>query len=417
MKFIYNNLKKNHFEISIALCFILPPVGILFLLLIGWYSLHRAWKERRSVTFTPCLFLFGCMFLSTIGSSIVMKNYSFFLISALILAYLGVYLKMTVDGIQSTFTAFKWLTIGGGIYFYGLYHFQQELMAHPFTSFLTGTALIGATHILEYDRLIGAAYNPNFSVALLLFGFSFLLAECLKSIRKSSWIQLGILAPLVILFMHAIILTGSRAGFCITIIIFTLFTFRWNKRIAFVLVSVITLNYKLVLSCMPRYTELIQAAGVRKEIWMHSFNLWQNHSLFGTTPLGFYKEYLYAYHEKVPHAHNMILSMFAEYGSLGGIAFLIVILINGYKVTLLYLAKENNKKHLDVYLLSLPVWLFTGFVDHVLYSPQVALMAIILLASWDKYTARLYKVNPAIWVITEKWMWRHSWKTSKTPKN
>jgi O-antigen ligase len=417
MKFNYNDLKKYHFEVSIGLCFFIPPVGLSLLMLIGWYSLHRVWKENRFFSFTLGQFLFGSMFISTIGSSITMKNYSFFLVSALILTYMGIYVKMSTDGVQRTFTCFKWLTIAGGFYFYVLYPFQQEIMTHPIASFLTGTTLVGATHIEEYERLIGAAYNPNFSVALLLFGLSFLLAECLKTIRKSCWIHLGLFTVTVMFFMHAIILTGSRAGFCISIVILTLFTFRWNKLFAFVLITLLVLNHKLVLTWMPRYDELIRSADIRKEIWLHSFELWQNHSLFGTSPIGFYQEYFYLYHEKVPHAHNVILSMFAEYGALGGIAFLIVIFINGYKIIWLYLSKETDKKYLDVYLLSLPVILLTGFVDHVLYSPQVAIMAIILLASWDKYTARLYLINPSIWIFTRKWMWRNTWKASRTPKN
>jgi O-antigen ligase len=417
MKFIYKYLKKYHFEVSIGLCFFLPPVGLLLLMFIGWHSLHRVWKEDRLFSFTLGQFLFGSMFISTIGSSIIMNNYSFFLVSALILAYMGIYVKMSADGVQRTFTSFKWLTIAGGLYCYGLYPFQQELMTHPISSFLTGTTLVGATHIEEYERLIGAAYNPNFSVALLLFGLSFLLAECLKSIRKSCWIQLGILMVTVMFFLHAIILTGSRAGFCISIVILTLFTFRWNKLFAFVLITFLALNYKLILTWMPRYNELIRSADVRKEIWGRSFEIWQNHSLFGTSSIGFYQEYFFHYHEKIPHAHNIILSMFAEYGSLGGIAFLIVILINGYKVTWLYLSKETDKKFLDVYLLSLPVILLTGIVDHVLYSPQVAIMAIIILASWDKYTARLYLINPSIWIFTGKWIWWNTLKASKNPKN
>ncbi|WP_416729754.1 O-antigen ligase family protein [Fictibacillus sp. JL2B1089] len=341
MKFIYKYIKEHHFELSVGFCFILPPIGLLLMLLIGWYSLHRVWKEGQPLSFTPSLFLFGSLFISTIGSCILMENYSFLLISALILAYIGIYIKMKTDGIQKFFTSFKWLTVAGGLFFYCLYPFQQELMAQPVLSYLTGTALIGSTHIQEYERLIGSAYNPNFSVALLLFGLAFLLAECLKSIRKSNWIKLVFFVMLVGPFLHAILLTRSRAGFCISIVILILFTFRWNKLIAFVLIAVLALNHRIIGTLMPRYHDLLQSADVRKEIWIHSFKLWQSHSLFGTTPIGFYKEYFYYYHEKVPHAHNVILSMFSEYGSLGGIAFLIVILINVYKVTWLYFSKKT----------------------------------------------------------------------------
>ncbi|MBN3554087.1 O-antigen ligase family protein [Fictibacillus nanhaiensis] len=417
MKFVYKNLKKYHFEISIALSFTLPPIGLMCLVFIGWYSLHRVWKEARFIHFTPGLFLLGCLFLSTIGSSFYMKDYSYFLVTVLILAYMGIYIKMTTDGVQRSFTSFKWLTIGGGFYFYCLYPFQQILMTHPIASLLMGTSLIGYPQIQEYERLMGAAYNPNFSVALLLFGLSLLLAEILKCIRKHQLIFLGMLIACVALFLHAILLTGSRGGFCVSIIIVILFVFRWNKLFAVLLINILALHHELIVAFMPRYNELIKSADLRQEIWRNSFNLWQNHSLFGISPIGFYQEYFYHYHEKVPHAHNVIISMFAEYGALGGIAFLIVMFINGYKVLWLYLSKKTDKKYLDVFLLSLPAIFLTGIVDHVLYSPQVAFIAIILLASWEKYTARLYLINPSIWIFTRKWMWWNTWKASKTPKN
>lgn len=416
-KLIYGFTNKYFFEIGIFLCFVLPPIGVVLLLFAGCQHLHQVWKQGKRIKISPGLFLLICLFFSSIGAAIVKKEYSFFLVSALLLAYIGLYLKIKSDGVQKIFSSFKWITICGGIYFYALYPIQDFLMKHIYLSYFMGTALVGQTIQQNYERLMGAAYNPNLSVSLLLLGLSFLLAECLKSIKSISYLKLGMQAAVVCMFVHAILLTGSKAGFGIMFIIFILFIFRWNKLFALLLICIMGININLLVDWIPRSTELFISADIRKEIWKKSFNLWQENSLFGTTPIGFYKEYFYLYHEKMPHAHNLVLGMFTEYGSFGGIALLIVISINVYKMLSLYFSKQTNKVHLDTFLIALPVILLTGVFDYVLYSPQVALIAIILLASWDKYTARLSLVHPRILNYAKKWSWSVSIKASENKES
>ncbi len=398
-------LKKYLLEMCIFLCFILPPIGVFILLVVGCYHLHQAWKNGEGLSLTPGLFLLVCLFVSSIGASIVKGDQSYFLVTALILAYLGIYIKITRNGVRKTFLAFKWITIYGGVYFYCLYPFQEILISPTFQNYIAGTALIGtgSVAVKDYNRLIGSAYNPNFSVTLLLLGLSFLLSECLKNLRKANYLMTSIQAVITCIFVHAIILTGSRAGFLAMLVIFLLFLFRWKKSLTFILVVALGMNLRLILDWMPRNEHLLQSAGTRKEIWKNSFDLWKEHSLFGMTPMGFKEEYFHYFNEQIPHAHNLLLGMFTEYGALGGVAFLIVLLINLYKVIYLYFTKQN--KYLDSFLLSLPVMLLTGIFDYVLFSPQVALMTIILMAYWDKYTARLpFRMS---WILSiPKWSYR-----------
>ncbi|MFG6497011.1 O-antigen ligase family protein [Fictibacillus sp. UD] len=379
-KSTYHFFNKYFFDISIFLCFVLPPIGIALLLFAGCRHLHLVWKEGKRVSITPGLFLLGCLFISSIGAALLNQEYSYFLISALLLSYTGLYLKIKIIGAQKTFSSLKWLTICGGVYFYALYPFQDFLMKNMLVSYLTGTALIGQTEFQQgYERLMGAAYNPNFSVALLLFGLSFLLGECLKSMRGASYRKLALQAVVAGMLVHAIYLTGSKAGFGILLIIFTLFIFRWNRLYAMFLVFMMAINIHLILEWMPRKARLFESADIRKVIWERAIHLWQENDLFGVTPIGFYKHYLSLYNHNIPHAHNMIIGMFVEYGSLGGVALLIVISIHLYRM----------------------------------FSPQVALIAIILLASWEKYTPRLSLVHPRILSYTRKWSWDVSVKTTK----
>lgn len=208
--FILAWIKKYFLEIGIFLCFVLPPVGITILLFTGWYSLHHVCKEGKKITLSPGLFLIICMFVSSIGAAAMMDNYSFFLVSALLLAYFGLYVRIKNEGVQKIFSAFKWITIFGGLYFYSLYPFQQTIMNHKVMSYFTGTALLGVSNVHDYQRLIGAGYNPNFSVAVLLFGLSFLLSDCVKNLRKAAYYKLGVKIAIVGLFIHAIILTAQR---------------------------------------------------------------------------------------------------------------------------------------------------------------------------------------------------------------
>ncbi|MGM7702776.1 O-antigen ligase family protein [Pseudalkalibacillus sp. Hm43] len=380
--------KKHFMTISIILCFLLPPLGVTLMLLIGCYSLNKAWKNRLKVNLTPGLFLLCCMFISSLGAGVVMKDHSYFLVSALMLAYIGLYIKITKECVMKTFSVYKWITIYGCLYFYGLYPFQEVTIHPTIKNYLAGTALLGVGDVNHYPRLIGAAYNPNFSVTILLLGLAFLLAELLKNLRNAAYVKVGFQSIAIIAIIHAIILTGSRAGFATMSIIFVLFCFRWNKVVTLLFTLMLAVQYKFILEWMPRNENLFESAETRKDIWKKSFDLWQEYPLFGMTPLGFREEYVYMFHEEIPHAHNLFLAMFAEYGALGGVALIVVVLINIYKASSLFLIKYQSL-NLDTFLLSLPVIFLTGIFDYVIFSPQVAVMAILLMASWDKYTARI----------------------------
>ncbi|MBH0161841.1 O-antigen ligase family protein [Fictibacillus sp. 26RED30] len=412
---ILNKLKKNFTEISIFLCFTLPPVGIALFVFSGWLYLHQIFKQRKPIILSPGVFLISSLFVSSFGAAIAMGDYSYFLVSALLLAYLGLYVKIKNNSVKKTIYAFKWINILGGIYFYSLYPIQQVLMNQKVISYFMGTVLIGHSNVQHYERLMGAAYNPNFSVALLLFGLSFLLAEFHKNIRRTLYRKSALQAVIIGMFIHAIYLTESRAGFSIMLIIFVLLSFRWNKLWASLFVLLLGMSNHIIVNWMPRSEQLVESTGIRKEIWRNSYELWQDHSLFGVTALGFYKEYFYHFNERIPHAHNLIIGIFTEYGALGGVAFVIVVIINIYKVASFYLAKTGNKEHLDVFLLSLPVILLTGVFDYVLYSPQVAVLAIILMACWDRYTEQLH-LSPRVMYYVKKWVSSipfKSWKNKK----
>jgi O-antigen ligase len=159
---------------------------------------------------------------------------------------------------------------------------------------------------------------------------------------------------------------------------------------------------------IPRVDSVIQASQTRFDIWKGSFTIWQEHSLFGVTPLGFGQEYLKHYNEFVPHAHNILIGMFAEYGTLGGLAFLLLVSLNLVKCVHLFFSIRRKKYFLDSFLLGLPIILLTGVFDEPLFSPQIGFLTVVFLACWDQYSKRILFVIklPSIsrineWIYTQ----------------
>ena len=64
--------------------------------------------------------------------------------------------------------------------------------------------------------------------------------------------------------------------------------------------------------------------------------------LFGTTPHGFRAAYGNLFPNAVPHPHNMFIGFFAEYGIIGGIAFLMVLVVTLLNIINLFIINDKN---------------------------------------------------------------------------
>ncbi|PLT32767.1 O-antigen ligase [Bacillus sp. V5-8f] len=383
-------IEKKQLELSLLLCFLLPPVGVSLLFFLGWITIRKRWKESKSSIFSVNSYFFVCFFLSTIGAAWYMKELSFLLISCVILGYWGLYLRIVTTGIKQVYEKFRWIVVFGGLYSCILGWLAKSITIHPVLGYLTGTVLIGESTPKGYPRLIGIAYNPNFAVYLLLIAIAFLFSNLLEACREKRFLSFIWLLPFLMILSKGVIDTGSRAGFASLISIYALFFMRLNRHLFIFIVILALSQWKWLLKAMPRSDSVIQASDVRETIWSNSLEIWEKHSLFGVTPMGFRQEYMSHYHELMPHSHNMIIGSFTEFGMLGGIAFLCLVSINIVKAVQLFFWNRRSKSVLDSFLLSLPVIFLTGIFDQPLYSPQIALLTIVLLACWDKYTRRLH---------------------------
>lgn len=415
-------ITKYHMEIGIMLCFMLPPLGILWLTVIGWRHLNKVVYNRVPLHFNTTTFFFICLLISSIGASISQHNGKYLLIVALIAGYLGLYLYIKDNTNFASIKRYKYVMIAGGFYLFlsgtlfpGFYGKSEWI------GYLTGTQFIGGPPGTDDPRLFGSAYNPNFTAFLLLMTFTFVLSSIMEKMKKGDKGWQKFYLPLLLINTIGIFETGSRSGVAAMFILGLFFVIKSYPKIGLTSIAALFLIKDQILMLIPRNDAISQSTFMRKEIWENSIRIWQDHPFFGTTPIGFADAYAH-FARAVPHAHNIVLAFFAEYGTIGGLAFLLLALSVMYKFCCMYFLKAKRKKLLNFFLLSLPVLLLTGIFDHPLVSPQTALLTIILLASFDKYTATVPFVEKSVLHLKRALLWVSFWTgkpqhMSKTHKN
>lgn len=382
MKYLVNLIKKEKFQFGTILCFVLPPIGILFLFLLSFATLYKIWRDKR-LSFSLGSFFFLCLLLSTVCAAYQMENVSLLLGSLLVLGYWGLYVHVRENGSRINFHKYKWIIIFGGLYNCLIGWSIKWISVYPVIGLLMGTKQLGEA---DNSRLFGSSYNSNFAMYLLLVAIAFLLAEIHAAIRKKKYRFLSWQIQMLLVISYGVITTGSRAGYASMFILYMLFFLRFNKIIFIAITTLFLFQFKRIYALMPRNDNVLFSTQGRENIWTNSIELWKQHFLFGTTPFGFQEAYFKFFNDDMIHAHNLFIGFFAEYGVVGGIAFLILFCTTAYKAITLFFFKENKNGLLDYFLLSLPIIVLTGILDEPTFSPQIALPTIILLSYWDNYT-------------------------------
>ncbi|MRX74304.1 hypothetical protein GJU40_19480 [Bacillus lacus] len=385
---LVSRLVKYKLEIGMSLCFLMPPLGILILIVIGWGKLNSMVNTREKLYVNISTFFFLTLAISAAGAAILERNGTYLLILAMVLGYLGLYLHIKETASLSSISRYQKVMIGGGIYLLlsGSF-FQNFYGSNTLLGLVTGTYFIGGSPGETEGRLFGSAYNPNFTAFLLLLVLTFLIARLLKNWRAQGNILLTLLLSFVTCF--AIFQTGSRSGIATMFLILLLFLFKASVKYGTVSLAVILLAKDRIIEYFPRDDDILRASLMRKDIWVQAVKIWRENPYFGTTSLGFGEAYAQTGKAAVPHAHNIFLAFFSEYGTFGGLAFLLLFSALLYKFVCLLFLNSKKKLLLNFYLLSFPVVVLTGILDHPLVSPQTALLTVILLGSFDRYTRAL----------------------------
>lgn len=391
--------RRNLFGIGLGLCFLLPPVGILILSIKGLISVFE-YARTSNKTFSLMHLYFICLLISSIGASIQMNDITLLCASFMILCYFGIYLSIIRKGVSMNFVRYRWIIIMGGIYNCLLGWALKGVSINPVIGMLTGTTIFPAVQAKNYPRLVGSAYNPNFTMYILLLAIAFILNEVLSSIRSRKWFNSIWQVAVLIMLSKGVLDTGSRAAFFTIVCIFTLFLFQLNKKIFVAVFSLMLLKVKWIIDIMPRSNIINQDYGVRRAIWSNSIELWEHHALFGVTPFGFHKEYAHLFpdgrHENMVHPHNSMIGVFAEYGTFSGILFLLLIVVICTKLITIYFERHKDRKMFETFLFSLPIILLTGIFDEPFFSPQMAIPTIILVAFWNKYSSSELETIPVL---------------------
>lgn len=377
-------------EISIGLCFVLPPIGILLLTILSLSTIYRTIKSKKPFNHSVFSLFLLCLFAATVGSVLEMQNGMVMAGSLIVLIYWGIYQTIVTTKGAVRFEQFRWIIIACGLYNCLLGPFNQWVNQYPVIGLLTGTGLMGDTPDPNYARLIGSGYNPNFTVVLLLLALAFLLAELLTRIHRKQYAIVGMVVLMLPILSMGVMETGSRAGFITMVCIYALFFIRLSPIVAAMGSLVLLYFIEPIVRLIPRSTSIDSSFEGRQEIWMNAIEIWEQHPLFGTTQLGFRLEYSRMFHLDLPHAHNMFIGYLAEYGLIGCVALIFLIAITGYQVVNLYIHKRGDKGPLNYFLLGFPVIVCTGILDEPVFSPQIAILAIMLMGFWEKYSGRIH---------------------------
>ncbi|WP_255294815.1 hypothetical protein [Bacillus sp. AFS041924] len=127
------------------------------------------------------------------------------------------YYRILVTEKGQLFQHFRLIIIFGGIYSCVFGWISTWVNFPKIVGYLLGTVLFGEVEPKNFNRLIGCAYNPNFTVFILLIAVSFLFASLLSTMERKTYMRLAWQFPILFLLSYGVILTESRAGFAIMI--------------------------------------------------------------------------------------------------------------------------------------------------------------------------------------------------------
>ncbi|MGG3466069.1 hypothetical protein ABES02_00570 [Neobacillus pocheonensis] len=166
MSIFFQSLRKlSTLELSLILCFLLPPLGIFLLLLSGLQTISKYWKEKKRFVFSLSSSFFLCLFISTIGAAISMKEISYLNISVMILGYWGLHVRILETEKHQLLHHFRLIMIFGGVYNCVIGWVSQWWTFPPALGYLTGTVPLGLGHF-DFNRLVG---SPTTQTLLSIF--------------------------------------------------------------------------------------------------------------------------------------------------------------------------------------------------------------------------------------------------------
>jgi hypothetical protein len=378
--------EKNRFlAIGLVLLFVLPPIGMGWLVAGALGEWFRVLKSKKGILIDDISLLLLVMMAASVGSALSHLHADYLLYTFMLFAYLGIYLSVRNHPGRLRIGFFTRLMIFGGLYLYiseKLYSlFTFDSPTGRVIAFLTGHYLFGT---MGSGRLLGSAYNANYACYLLILAVAALFAELLRFVRFRNRVGCWLMFASLLVLDVAIYQTGSRAGFVITLMLHLLFLFLWKRKWFFAALWFTVLAAPLLMRLMPRVDSTALSMAKRLVIWKNSLKLIAENPLYGVTPIGFPADYREMTGEMIPHAHDLFLATFSISGIFCGLLMLAVIIASSYGL-LRTVKFERHKYTTHVFLFALPTIVGYGLFDFTLSSPQVLIIVLSLLAFWMRH--------------------------------
>lgn len=371
--------------IGLAALYILPPLGMAWLVICAIGEWRRIVKKKSAFSIDDIVLLFIMMMLASIGAALSNHQAGALLSTLIIAAYLGIYLSIRNHPDRLNMEQFAWVTILGGVYIYVaekvLSLFSFDSTVGQIFSFMTGHYIFGD---MRGGRLLGSAYNANYACYLLILAIAFLMVELLSAAKLRNWQKFRLLAVMLPILDLAVYDTGSRAGFVIMIALHLLFLYRWKKS-WFIAATVLTvLSSPFIYQIMPRSDDTASSMDTRLEIWKNSLHIIADNPVFGVTSYGFRESYINLTGHMIPHAHDLFLSIFAISGVFCGLFVIATMFAAGYGLVSMIYRKQAGSQTINTYLFTLPTIVGYGILDFTLSSPQVTIIVLVLLSFWAR---------------------------------
>lgn len=241
----------------------------------------------------------------------------------------------------------------------------------------------------ESVRSIGTASNSNLAAAMLIC--LALLSIYASSVLVGRWRKIGAFATFVVICL-AIWCTGSRGawvGLVIGLLIQVWMTGH-RKRTVLLFLGLMTIGLVIYTNqtLIPREETLFATAEVRFFVWQNSFRLFAENWLTGVLPLHFSYLFDQLTGRYLFHAHNVFLGMATDFGVVGLLLFLSLIVVTTSRARRWRKsAKTKEEKRLAGVLISIIFALLGhGMYDYPILVPQIGLIFMIaVIVIHDQY--------------------------------
>lgn len=241
-------------------------------------------------------------------------------------------------------------------------------------------------------RSVGTAGNSNLAAAMLIcFAMMSIYAS---SVLKRNWQKIASFGALVV-FCIAIWCTGSRGawvGLVIGLIVQVWMT--GHRKLTVGLTGSFIALALFFPGLIPRSDTLMSTFLVRFKVWSTGFEIFKEHWLVGTLPLHFGQLFMEKAGFHVYHAHNVFLGIASEFGVIGLVLFVSLIIMTIRRARhWRKAAQSKEEKRLAGMLISQTIALLGhGMYDYPIISPQVGIMfflsVIIIHIQYDRIMQR-----------------------------